>query len=77
MTHLRACALHEVQEIISMTKVVTRYLKEAADITCACKTCEKNQRVGAVLSRALTSAQELIKLLERESHTHTIEILDR
>lgn len=70
---LRACALHEVQEIITMTKVVTQYLKEAADITCTCKTCEKHQRVDAVLSHALTSAQELIKLLERESHTHTIE----
>ena len=72
MTHLRACALHEVQEIMSKTKFVTQCLEEAAAITC---TCEK-QSVDAVLTRALTSAREVIKLLEHELSMN-FQILER
>ena len=69
MTYLRALHADRFQEIMSMTGVVVQCVNEAAALTCTCKTCGNKQHVAAVLSRALTSAQELIKLLEHGSHT--------
>lgn len=68
-TYLRALHADRFQEIMTMADVVVKCVKEVAVLTCTCKTCGNKQHVAAVLSRALTSAKELIKLVEHGSRT--------